>query len=674
MRIRKCIAILLAALMAVGMSAVAFADQPGEVLFDLLQIDDESVCLALVLENAEGLTGMDLTIRYDPEVLAFANGSDERQYYAEDALAGRQKLADYFVHNYNETEPGTVLYAAYFHNSLDMDPFHATILDFEILDPAVSSTEIVIETRNGTMLKCYPLVLTLAGGETDPELSSLAMLYSNSISPEHVSLSLLLDHAEGLKSFDLVISYDPEVLAFDYDGDPSHYYGLHAAERLAEDPRFYSHEINGNEAGIVRYGAFFYESLDCNWFAAANLEFDVLDPAVESTSIEIAVLNNSGVELAGLPFEFVICEPEDEVQPLALLGQTAYTGDSAQFELVLADAMGLTAFDLDITYDPEVLAFANGDDETAYYGEDAAAGREGDEYFYTHSFNGTEAGLVKYGGYFFDPLEENWFSAAILDFDVLDNACGSTEIGMTLTNAAGTELAALSFTLVLGDPTVGDADPAVMLMDELVDSDEWVRMSLLFAGAQGLESLDLEISYDPEVLSFDNEEDDAEEYYGMDAFTRRLADPDFYTHAFTLQEPGLVKYAGFFYDSLDMGWFHAAYFDFDVLNPNAGATEITVTVTNATGVAPVSFDYVLMLGEPVPSVVTAETIGDIDGDGKVTAGDARTALRVAVGLEGIREDLWVIADVDFDDQITAADARLILRAAVGLEDREEWVK
>ena len=61
--------------------------------------------------------------------------------------------------------------------------------------------------------------------------------------------------------------------------------------------------------------------------------------------------------------------------------------------------------------------------------------------------------------------------------------------------------------------------------------------------------------------------------------------------------------------------------------------------------------------------------GDVDLDGKVTAADARLALRRAVLLETFSEDSleFRAADVDFDRKATASDARLILRAAVGLE-------
>ncbi len=71
----------------------------------------------------------------------------------------------------------------------------------------------------------------------------------------------------------------------------------------------------------------------------------------------------------------------------------------------------------------------------------------------------------------------------------------------------------------------------------------------------------------------------------------------------------------------------------------------------------------------IPTVGAAYILGDVDGDGHVTAADARLALRRAVLLESyaVGSDAFGAADVDFDGQVTASDARMILRAAVGLE-------
>ena len=66
-------------------------------------------------------------------------------------------------------------------------------------------------------------------------------------------------------------------------------------------------------------------------------------------------------------------------------------------------------------------------------------------------------------------------------------------------------------------------------------------------------------------------------------------------------------------------------------------------------------------------------LGDADGDGKISAADARLALRAAVELDpAIRGTAPFLAkDADGDGTVTAADARSILRAAVGLEVLKE---
>lgn len=69
-------------------------------------------------------------------------------------------------------------------------------------------------------------------------------------------------------------------------------------------------------------------------------------------------------------------------------------------------------------------------------------------------------------------------------------------------------------------------------------------------------------------------------------------------------------------------------------------------------------------------------LGDVDGDGSISAADARLALRKSVDLETYEEGSpeFLACDVDFDGNVSAADARLILRASVGLEDPKTWVK
>ena len=59
--------------------------------------------------------------------------------------------------------------------------------------------------------------------------------------------------------------------------------------------------------------------------------------------------------------------------------------------------------------------------------------------------------------------------------------------------------------------------------------------------------------------------------------------------------------------------------------------------------------------------------GDINRDGKITAADARLALRIAAKLDNATEYQSIVADMNQDKKITAADARKILRISAKLE-------
>lgn len=59
-------------------------------------------------------------------------------------------------------------------------------------------------------------------------------------------------------------------------------------------------------------------------------------------------------------------------------------------------------------------------------------------------------------------------------------------------------------------------------------------------------------------------------------------------------------------------------------------------------------------------------MGDVDGDGKVLPSDARTALRMSVGLDSKDGIALLCVDTDADGSITTADARNILRKAASI--------
>ena len=68
-------------------------------------------------------------------------------------------------------------------------------------------------------------------------------------------------------------------------------------------------------------------------------------------------------------------------------------------------------------------------------------------------------------------------------------------------------------------------------------------------------------------------------------------------------------------------------------------------------------------------------LGDVtDDDGKVTASDARAALRNSVKLDTFTDVQFKAADVDGDEKISAGDARSLLRVSVKLDKTTDWLK
>ena len=73
-------------------------------------------------------------------------------------------------------------------------------------------------------------------------------------------------------------------------------------------------------------------------------------------------------------------------------------------------------------------------------------------------------------------------------------------------------------------------------------------------------------------------------------------------------------------------------------------------------------------GDVTPDPVFA--MGDLNADGFVTAGEARSVLRASVGLDSIDAAAIAYADVDHNGVLTANDARDTLRVAAGLDEKE----
>lgn len=81
---------------------------------------------------------------------------------------------------------------------------------------------------------------------------------------------------------------------------------------------------------------------------------------------------------------------------------------------------------------------------------------------------------------------------------------------------------------------------------------------------------------------------------------------------------------------------------------------------------------ICLLAFAVAVTASAKTVllGDVNSDGKITAGDARIVLRISAQLDESDEKIIPLADADKNGKITSADARKILRYSAGLDEKE----
>lgn len=114
---------------------------------------------------------------------------------------------------------------------------------------------------------------------------------------------------------------------------------------------------------------------------------------------------------------------------------------------------------------------------------------------------------------------------------------------------------------------------------------------------------------------------------------------------------------GPFWQRLDIKWtdtftekYHAKSFTADVNESGLYRVTIKVTAGKDKIKTSASFEY-----------EKGTMLGDVNSDGKITAGDARTVLRYSAKLEKYSLSTEKRGDINRDGSITASDARLILK-------------
>ena len=98
---------------------------------------------------------------------------------------------------------------------------------------------------------------------------------------------------------------------------------------------------------------------------------------------------------------------------------------------------------------------------------------------------------------------------------------------------------------------------------------------------------------------------------------------------------------------------------------NKGAYILTTDGLPANEIDFVCTGMILIMNETTEKEIIV--YGDINGDGKITAADARLVLRISAKLEKATDIQFKLADYNNDGKVTAADARLVLRKSAKLD-------
>lgn len=115
------------------------------------------------------------------------------------------------------------------------------------------------------------------------------------------------------------------------------------------------------------------------------------------------------------------------------------------------------------------------------------------------------------------------------------------------------------------------------------------------------------------------------------------------------------------YDGEELGHIYfAAMVEEPAVQSRAAKTEPTEKITEDNFVGAV-FEYTSPETEPEPETKP----GDINGDGQVTAVDARWVLQIAAGTREVTEEEREAVDLNKDGKVTAVDARWVLQIAAG---------
>ncbi len=663
---------------------------------------NDTLTVAVYLQNCIGIDAGSMIVKYDPSVLEAVRVSNGK-----DAAQVGNTYNNSYTGDYNGAVSGSLEYSFYFKAALwdhdafaadapedepvniDSRNFEAVLIRFRVINPSAADTAVSLTVTRavhedkslpggyyhynavgssiricanhtwdaGVVLKpatasedgekkytcrvcgatkteTVPYVPEQPSTPDEPDIPDGAprfKLAQGERKNEYVYVNVYLQNCIGMDAGAFILQYDPGALQFVSSAS-----GKDALQVGETENNSYTANANAGEPGKIEYSFYFKEALwDAKTFAADapdNTEIDIDSDYFEAVRFRFKVIGNpintpvsltvtravhEDKSLSGGYYHynakgdsirlFAVAQPDDPADddsPRFKTVQADLKNGYVYVSVYLQNCVGIDAGAFIVQYDPAVLAYAS-----SAFGKDAQQVNDTFSNSYTADTNTNEPGKIEYSFYFKEALWDAKTFAA--------DAPDDTEIDIDSVN-----FEAARFRFRITDDTA-DLTPVSLTVTRAVHEDKSVSGGYYHYHAKG-DYVQLHLKELPPIDTGTVKENDGVIVVLAGEETEDLL-PLAGDGAYLVKEDGVTLFAG---DKLCSG----------LTLVKGDGTEKTVIVK-----------------------------GDNNGDGRVTAADARFALRIAVQLES--PENWQVAAslVSGGKTVTAADARIILRASVLLE-------